>query len=546
MGILFLRFLIIISLFILFANAVLPIHIKGFRFIKPTSPDNIQSENEVFYVNGIDYQPGGSSAYDPMSTTDVLSDPEICSRDLLVFQQLGINTLRIYTLNPDINHDECMTILNNAGIYILLDVNSGSYNEHLNRADPKGSYNYAYLNRVFRIIEAFKDYPNLLGFIAGNEVINDDEDFAKSNPTYIRSIQRDMKDYISVHCEREIPVGYAAANQVDLRAATFKYLQCNSLDGDTINEELENSKSDFFGLNTYDWCSGKSNWITSGYKNIAATFSDAIVPVFFSEYGCNTNSPRTFDEVSKGLFGGLSNILSGGLIYEYSQHENNYGLVEVDPTDQSVSYLKDFKFLQKEIKNINLPSVNEEDIVMNNIYKCDASSIQKLYSGFGVKNFELVERPAGVDNMIQYGADHYQRGKILESYSLPITPNYKVKDTDGKSVIMTISYDPLNLQNYLKENSTKTSLMISKMSFSEIHTSSKTLSHTSYSFENNTITQSSTIKVTQSFTETSSIISRNKKASMTTSSEGKAVHCNSISWGIHRFIVISFIFNIFM
>ena len=46
-------------------NALLPIHIKDYRFIKPASPNSTESENEVFYVKGIDYQPGGSSGYDP-------------------------------------------------------------------------------------------------------------------------------------------------------------------------------------------------------------------------------------------------------------------------------------------------------------------------------------------------------------------------------------------------------------------------------------------------------------------------------------------------
>ena len=76
-------------------------------------------------------------------------------------------------MNPDVNHDKCMTILNDAGIYVILDVNSGNYGENLNRADPSGTYNGQYLTRVFKFIDAFKNYPNVLGFFSGNEVIND-------------------------------------------------------------------------------------------------------------------------------------------------------------------------------------------------------------------------------------------------------------------------------------------------------------------------------------------------------------------------------------
>lgn len=272
---------------------MLPIHTKSNRFILPSSPENDPAENTVFFVRGVDYQPGGSSGYDSKSGKDALSDAETCARDTFVFQQLGINTIRIYSLNPDVNHDECMTILNNAGIYVILDVNSGEWGEHLNRADPSGSYQDYYLKRVFKFIEAFKGYPNVLGFFSGNEVINDEENYAEINPPYIRAVQRDMKEYIAKHAKRDIPVGYSAADNVELRVATFDYLQCNSLDGSKVNSELQTSKSDFYGLNTYEWCSGISDWTSSGYDKLNATFSDASIPAIFSEFGCNTKAERS-------------------------------------------------------------------------------------------------------------------------------------------------------------------------------------------------------------------------------------------------------------
>lgn len=265
------------------AQAMLPIHIKSYRFIKPSSDENDPSKNEVFYVKGLDYQPGGSSGFNADGDSDVLSDAQQCARDTYVFQQLGVNTVRIYSLNPDLNHDECMTILNDAGIYVILDVNSGNYGENLDRSDPWGTYNSQYIGRVFRFIDAFKNYPNVLGFFSGNEVINDEKNYASIDPPYIRAVQRDMKQYIAKHSNRTIPVGYSAANSVDLRLATYRYLQCNSMDGTHVNEAFEESKSDFFGLNTYEWCSGTSDWQSSGYDVLNSTFSDAVTPLIFSE-----------------------------------------------------------------------------------------------------------------------------------------------------------------------------------------------------------------------------------------------------------------------
>jgi 1,3-beta-glucanosyltransferase GAS3 len=68
---------------------------------------------------------------------------------------------------------------------MIIDVNSPLSGESLDRSNPSGTYNKGYMNRVFSVIEAFKDYKNVLGFFAGNEIINDDPT-AGPNPPYIR------------------------------------------------------------------------------------------------------------------------------------------------------------------------------------------------------------------------------------------------------------------------------------------------------------------------------------------------------------------------
>ena len=40
-------------------------------------------------------------------------------------------------------------------------------------------------DRTFAVVEAFKGYPNTLGFFAGNEIIND-VPTSKANPPFIR------------------------------------------------------------------------------------------------------------------------------------------------------------------------------------------------------------------------------------------------------------------------------------------------------------------------------------------------------------------------
>ena len=463
------------------AQAMLPIHIKSYRFIKPSSDENDPSENEVFYVKGLDYQPGGSSGFDADGDSDVLSDAQQCARDTYVFQQLGVNTVRIYSLNPDLNHDECMTILNDAGIYVILDVNSGNYGENLDRSDPWGTYNSQYIGRVFRFIDAFKNYPNVLGFFSGNEVINDEKNYASIDPPYVRAVQRDMKQYIAKHSNRTIPVGYSAANSVDLRLATYRYLQCNSMDGTNVNQAFEESRSDFFGLNTYEWCSGSSDWQSSGYDVLNSTFSDAVIPLIFSEYGCNKNLPRTFDEVTDGLYpsSGLGNLFSGGLVYEYAEEANNYGLVDMDDSDGSISYKDDFDNFQKRLNDLKNVTTTESSIKNETLYRCNATAITAAYKDFGVSNFTIPDQPDDIASMIKYGVNGTNVGKLLDDYSPPSTFNYTIKDSQGKQVDASISYDEVNKQNTLKATSTAESSSASSTEATSKTTSASKASSTS-------------------------------------------------------------------
>lgn len=407
-------------------------------------------QGSAFFIKGIDYQPGGSSGYDSTSDQDALTDTEGCYRDAYVFQQLGINTVRIYSLNPELNHDECVTIFNNAGIYLLLDVNSGEWGSHLNRADPASSYNEVYLSHVFKFIEAFKNYPNVLGFFSGNEIINDQADYAEINPKYIRAVQRDMKQYIANHANRTIPVGYSAADGVDLRTATLEYFQCQ-IDGESKDDD---STADFFGLNSYEWCSGQSDWDTSGYAKLNSTLSNTTIPLLFSEFGCNAHSPRTFDEISKGLFDGLIEVFSGGLVYEYSQEASDYGVVEIN-SDGSIEYLEDFPYLKSEYSESKIPTIAEDDVSDPEKHECDSDLITSIYKEFGA-DFDIPEQPSEITDLIENGVDFNNTGKILDDLQAKKS-SYKIVDQNGDDVSdATVNFeanDEINVQSNVPTSS---------------------------------------------------------------------------------------------
>lgn len=107
-----------------------------------------------FYVRGVAYQPGGAA-----DAADPLLDTEALSRDIEQFERLGINTIRIYTIDNSANHDEAMRMLDEAGIYLALDVNTPYV--ALNRDSPEAlhaSYNDVYLQSVFATVDMFAGY----------------------------------------------------------------------------------------------------------------------------------------------------------------------------------------------------------------------------------------------------------------------------------------------------------------------------------------------------------------------------------------------------
>jgi len=55
---------------------------------------------------------------------DPLIDAEQCSRDAALMKTLGTNALRVYHVDPGADHDKCMSVFDNAGIYLMIDLDT--------------------------------------------------------------------------------------------------------------------------------------------------------------------------------------------------------------------------------------------------------------------------------------------------------------------------------------------------------------------------------------------------------------------------------------
>lgn len=395
-----------------------PIGIHGRYFIDTVT-------REPFFLKGVDYQVGGSSAVS--SEKDPLSDPNACARDIILFQELGINAVRIYSVNPELDHDVCMTLLAAAGIYLVLDVNSPLENQHLNRYEPWTTYNERYLEHVFKIIDQFSGYNNTLGFFAGNEIVNDKKS-AKNSPAFIKALITDMKTYISQNSPRFIPVGYSAADDLSFRISLSKYLECtNSF------EQKDNLDSvDFYGVNTYQWC-GEQTFYTSGYDVLVSDYEEYTRPVFFSEFGCNEVQPRIFEEINSIYSDDMVGVFSGGLVYEYSQEPNNYGLVEVDEKG-NVKILQDFDHLKNQYNSIDLPtgrhisSLYSKGEIKQKLGNLKIPECEETYENLNVEKF--VDR-IFVEELIAEGVDDVKRGEFVSLKEEDLVTTFEIFNKDG-------------------------------------------------------------------------------------------------------------------
>ncbi|KAI7775077.1 hypothetical protein LA080_007413 [Diaporthe eres] len=304
--------------------AVEPIVAKGQHFF--------YKNGTQFYIKGIAYQQDtGSSEAAKRSTAsgpdylDPLSDETLCKRDVPVLKAAGTNVIRTYAIDPTADHDACMQLLADAGIYVISDLSSPD--EAIIRSDPQ--WNTALYKRYTSVVDALGKYDNTIGFFAGNEVSNNKSNTDAS--AFVKAAVRDTKAYIADNLDRWIGVGYAANDDATIRNNMAEYFNCG---------ESEES-IDFWGYNIYEWC-GDSTFEKSGYSEVVSFFSNYSIPVFFAEYGCNTvdgGAGRTFQETTELYSDDMTEVIAGGIVYMYFEEANDYGLVSVVDS----SSVKEFK-----------------------------------------------------------------------------------------------------------------------------------------------------------------------------------------------------------
>ncbi|KAJ2725471.1 hypothetical protein GGI07_001227 [Coemansia sp. Benny D115] len=282
--------------------AIDPLVVKGSKWFN-------KKTGEQFFVKGVAYQPDITST---SQVRDPLADKSICTRDLPFLKDLGVNAIRVYQTEPFGNHDDCMNMFADAGIYVMLDLSTPT--ETINRSSPE--YSADLLGYYQQKVDTFAKYDNTFAFLAGNEATNMVNNTDTS--AFVKAAMRDVKAYIKSK-GLSIPVGYATNDDADIRWQLQTYFDCGT----------EEEQADFYGVNLYEWCGEEATFESSGYVNVVKNFTNWDVPVLLTEYGCNEIKPRTFPEI-KSIYGkDMTGTFSGGFVYEYVQEDNEYGLVSI-------------------------------------------------------------------------------------------------------------------------------------------------------------------------------------------------------------------------
>jgi hypothetical protein len=268
-----------------------PIIQKGKRFFHSVT-------GEFFPVKGIAYHPRpNNGTLSIPNSVDFFTDEfrDLWMADLEYIKALGVNTIRIYAVDPSKSHDAFMCALQEAGIYVILELLADCEDCGIGPDEAPSCYPPSLKERGQWIINEFSKYTNTLLFSAGNEVTfyAQDQQMELNAPCQ-KKFMRDMRAYVNT-CSpmpnsvlpRKVPIGMV--NWDNQRTRQTLYFNCRT----DPSDELETPE--WYGLNSYQDCetAAVSANDLSGVQTLLNDFVsyNLSVPVIITEFGCRERFP---------------------------------------------------------------------------------------------------------------------------------------------------------------------------------------------------------------------------------------------------------------
>ncbi|MFA9389444.1 MAG: hypothetical protein ACERKD_06535 [Prolixibacteraceae bacterium] len=233
----------------------------------------ISTKGKAFVLNGKRFILNGlalSANTSVHQTADVLADLNYDYMHKVVVPglvALHVNTIRVYYVDPMLQHDRVMRLLAMNGIYVMLGLTTTD--QSVNRMDP--SYSWSMYQRGISVIDAFQAYSNTLAFSVGNELIFPGEmdlqlsdvlpislALEKTNAAVLKSFIRDMKSYALSKKYRAIPVGVALHNKASSSVPNLVLFQSDVVAEFYASGETE-LRADFIAIDSYRCMNGSPN-----------------------------------------------------------------------------------------------------------------------------------------------------------------------------------------------------------------------------------------------------------------------------------------------
>ena len=332
-----------------------PLVIKGYRFFDTAT-------NEYFGVRGVNYYPRPNAGKFDANNLDFFSNEHasIRDRDFPEFVRLNANAIRLYAVDPDVDHTDFMCELQAEGIYVMVDLGSSCPGCEITPAAAPECYPASYKTRGEKIIEQFAKFDNVIGFSGGNEVNHRSAD--KTSPNFNAPCQkmfvRDMRNYIaSCPSMRQIPVGLVVADHD--REENALYYNCITEKEGVEKDPLEQAQ--WYGINTYIHCDDISDpKKATGFNMLRDSFDSYkySIPVILTEFGCTSlgfptvanevgvyKGQRTFHDAEWMNTKDYSEYFAGGFAFEYTTENANskstskYPFTEFGPQNYGLGFL---------------------------------------------------------------------------------------------------------------------------------------------------------------------------------------------------------------
>uniref|UniRef100_K3WW72 Glycoside hydrolase family 5 domain-containing protein n=1 Tax=Globisporangium ultimum (strain ATCC 200006 / CBS 805.95 / DAOM BR144) TaxID=431595 RepID=K3WW72_GLOUD len=320
-----------------------PIIAKGNKFFYSDTGNEFRLKGMAYYPRPNAGEMASVSNYD--WTADEHED--VWMDHLDVMQDLGVNTIRLYSIDPSKSHDKFMCACSNRGIYVLVGFTAPCANCSIIDELPSKCYSDSLFTRAQMVYNAMAVYDNTLGFSVGNENNLQMLHGAKGVTTApcVKVFLRDTRNYAS-SCAgslRQVPIGLDIAD-IPPREQWLRYYDCE------INND-EHTRADYcspplvsllylvfrLGFNPYVECNPRSHTEykhSTGLQNLMAEYAATSYsrPIMFGEFGCNEGE-NTIDgyENQRSFYDArwmneeteMTNEIVGGNVFEFTTEVMN-------------------------------------------------------------------------------------------------------------------------------------------------------------------------------------------------------------------------------